>query len=404
MKRNHEAADQLKECATDSIPTTDTDTRKDVASSSNISHMLIGNSMKRMKISTSPGELRLNKDMENMIVLNRWIPNNQLVSTNHSLLSPDQKAVLNRDPVDTLRCSLSVMFLPDDFTSTPEAAPIVPHSHAEKWTFLLQFPRMYPHFPPKIYRITTELLATIDGSLLDCITSDTSEEIDDKTIHSDRPQDQKGLSVDTYLNKQKSCIGGIPSLQKILISSDPNVSFTTKRNMRPDHSSRPMPTDCFADGIAWEDNMTTVILRNWSPISSLEDVVKFLLQLPFQRRLKWHRHRQQKKNCQRLYNETNHKNPTMTRNVSMNQDDITMINKNDEEHDRINPNKSSDWNCQIIDQYDDNASMEKESLGSNFISASRKKHDGSFHPNRFRVGYCSHFENQNGHDSNMMVE
>ena len=359
--------------------------------------------MKRMKISTSPGELRLNKDMENMVVLNQWIPNNQLVSTNHSLLSPNQKAVLNRDPVDTLRCSLSVMFLPDDFASTPEAATVRPHTHAEKWTFLLHFPRMYPHFPPKIYRITTELLATTDGSLLDCFTSDTSEETDDKAINKERPQDQKGPSVDNYLNKQKSCIGGITSLEKIIFSSDPNIRFTTKINMSPQHSSHNMPTECYADNIAWEDSMATVIFRNWSPISTLEDVVNFLLQLPIQRRIKWHRLQQRKKNDQRMHCEKNNENPIMTRNVSMNQDDI-MMHKFDGENDQNIRNKCTSWNYQIIEQYDDSDSIEKESLCSNFISASGKKHDVSFHPNRFRVGYCSHFENQNGNESNMMVE
>jgi len=105
-------------------------------------------SLKRFKISTTPGELRLAKDLESLMTDHNWkiphpanfnnfssLQNRSQYRREHStnvLFSPDNSASVERDLVDPLRLRINIF----------------------RYEFLLQIPRMYPHSPPVIYRIT----------------------------------------------------------------------------------------------------------------------------------------------------------------------------------------------------------------------------------------------------------
>ena len=138
----------------------------------------IGQSLKRVKISTSPGELRLDRDIEQLLsgTTKQWTStvNNDINNQSwgrgtriHSELYCNN-ARLIRDPVDPLRLRLTCLHQP---ISTPPQNNINVHhgtqhllSHSsssspippERWTYLIQMPRMYPHFPPLITRVTKD--------------------------------------------------------------------------------------------------------------------------------------------------------------------------------------------------------------------------------------------------------
>ena len=166
----------------------------------------IGSSLKRVKISTSPGELRLNKDIEAMArghgngrghahghgVRQRpqrsaeleWISvdesgggaaaggsSNSISMNNNNnnpsggvhyhrtLQSTDGTVIVRRDVVDPLRLRISVTFRterPWEMRGWGVMAHSNPRESYETWTYLVQIPRMYPHSPPLVQRITRE--------------------------------------------------------------------------------------------------------------------------------------------------------------------------------------------------------------------------------------------------------
>jgi len=178
----------------------------------------IGSSLKRVKISTSPGELRLNKDIEamarNKLGINgandgnaiQWVSvdeaggsigsasasggsssinngnaGNGGVHYHRALRSADGSIVVRRDVVDPLRLRISVTFRTnenpywhmvgwgvynnntssggsshstDGVSTVPQASSSSPCY--ETWHYLVQIPRMYPHSAPLVVRITRE--------------------------------------------------------------------------------------------------------------------------------------------------------------------------------------------------------------------------------------------------------
>lgn len=175
----------------------------------------IGSSLKRVKISTSPGELRLNKDIEAMAhnKLGRngandgnaiqWVSvdeaggsigsatcsggsssmNNGNASSNggvhyhRALRSADGTIVVRRDVVDPHKLRISVTFRTNEnpywhmvgwgvynsgssshSTDGVSTVPLASSSSPcyETWHYLVQIPRMYPHTAPLVVRITRE--------------------------------------------------------------------------------------------------------------------------------------------------------------------------------------------------------------------------------------------------------
>ena len=93
-----------------------------------MNEMSLSLSLKRFKISTTPGELRLTKDIEDIQMEFHWYHQ----GNSKRLISPDQRTSLERDLVDPLRICIRLI-------------------HFE---FFIQFPRLYPHASPVVYRIT----------------------------------------------------------------------------------------------------------------------------------------------------------------------------------------------------------------------------------------------------------
>lgn len=82
-------------------------------------------SLKRVKLSTSPGELRLSKDFDQLIIEHNYS------MQSFGVISSDGKIVIRKDPLDALHISI-------DFV--------------DEWTFRVKMPRMYPHSLPVIYQ------------------------------------------------------------------------------------------------------------------------------------------------------------------------------------------------------------------------------------------------------------
>lgn len=392
----------------------------------------IGVSMKRMKISMSPGELRLNKDMEQLQTLeNPWTPpsvndsNSRSIINNNGngllhLISPNQRAQIQRDPVEPLKCSIAVYFLPHELPpplsniGKHHNETIGKHKYAEQWTYLLQFPRMYPHSPPKIHRITT---AAINPRSLETVT------MIDHPIHNDNEtkfvqqlsrnnDNQKPPSNPTQ--NHPCCRNGIPLLENIEISSSlPSLSnrYNTNHDLSSNSSNRNQPEDKDVTW-SWRDGMRTTNFENWSPVSTLGDIVQLLMQLPLQRRQSWYQYNQsqqrQQQHNQRLgKNQNNNINnlnnhhgvfeepaTILTRTVSLLQDEVLLPSSRDFfYHDETRETNNNSIN-RSFGNYDtcmiDSSSMRSNDCATFTTSVSLTtgtKHNISFPPNRFNVGY-----------------
>lgn len=98
----------------------------------------LGSCLKRVKISvSSPGEIRLSTDLNHLTHQCGWSKNlyhrgNELLYCYHH---PTRQVILTRDPVDLLRLKL------------------VLYEGEDECSFFMQFPKMYPHSAPEIYRL-----------------------------------------------------------------------------------------------------------------------------------------------------------------------------------------------------------------------------------------------------------
>lgn len=125
---HHPSSTSSSSSSLSSTPTTATTN----TSTSHLEYQSIQSCFKRVKISTSPGELRLSKDLEDICTTHHWRHHNR------DFLSPDSCIKLHQDVVDPLRLSLSVW-----------GKNVV-------MTYMLQVPRMYPHAPPVVYRVSAD--------------------------------------------------------------------------------------------------------------------------------------------------------------------------------------------------------------------------------------------------------
>ena len=243
--------------------------------SSSLDCTSIGQSLKRVKISTSPGELRLDRDIESLISSQRWtstahrqtppppqgsssIPSwDRKGSRIHSeLLTPNARLV--RDPVDPLRLRLTCLHPP---TQSPS-------SHPELWTFLIQMPRMYPHVPPVVGVHSRHFVPNNDENMahLGNIAS---------------------ASIVPSSGTMQNNLVEPPIPEQILI-----------RPLPPTPNSQ--IDDCTSsDGSKLLDfDLATSIFNKWSPIVTLQELIDFLVEIPTRRREWWsvesnRRHHQQ---------------------------------------------------------------------------------------------------------------
>lgn len=274
-----------------------------------------------MKISTSPGELRLNRDLEEAAAsgLGRavggvgdgpvWIPVDPTdpnrggwadptaldplpfapvagpthggASTVHpstsgaasqhttpplELRSSDGRSVLRRDPVDPLRLRLSVLVPMASARGTGNGAPLN-KENCECWTYLLQIPRMYPHSPPIVARITRSA-----------------------------PHQNQATGAPTLLPSFVLAAYGRdndvepPPLDRVVVKVTPPLSSPRSNGcLNQNQQSKSEESTEQAD-LDWQDDAedwSEAIFDGWSPVSSLSDLLVFLVNLPLQRRGRW---------------------------------------------------------------------------------------------------------------------
>eukprot|EP00970_Alexandrium_tamarense_P003570 scaffold559_cov190-Alexandrium_tamarense.AAC.65 len=308
----------------------------------------IGQSLKRVKISTSPGELRLDSDLTQMISGKKWTstthPNNgnpmePLHSMNNTIPSSSvcdrrdrihneiscANARLTRDPVDPLRLRLTCLYRPPSSSPSNHPLPL------ERWTFLIQMPRMYPHVPPSIRRVQRDVMPSSSSG-----SCSSNENVGwNNTMSSDfigwvDAWERGRASAAMVASSVMQGHTGPPVPEKVLIGALPPS--------RPgaSTSSEPLHSDEFemSDGNPHTDgeqlmaiDAATSVYNAWSPVSSLGDLIDFLMDIPGKRREWWAKednrkhHQQQQRFLRTVSNsgEVNQviPNPTITPTFSM---------------------------------------------------------------------------------------
>lgn len=326
----------------------------------------IGSSLKRVKISTSPGELRLNKDIEAMAhnALGRnggrsdgseihWISldepggNHSTTSTNggsasggsssmngcnatstygnagvhyhRALRSADGTIVVKRDIVDPLRLRISVTFRTNENPwqmvgwgvmrhnntsnsgSSNHSADGVsngPHASSsscyETWNYLVQVPRMYPHSPPLIVRVTREGGTSAPSTIPELVQKQQQEQQQMQQQQQNQNAFQQYSSENTAERGSHPSMAapvplsarsrGPPMVERIIVSSNPSIH-------PPSAEEGEMTGICVdSDALAGDSDPLTsslAIYGGWSPISRLSDLVTFLAELPVKRLAAW---------------------------------------------------------------------------------------------------------------------
>lgn len=202
--------------------------------------------LKRFKISTTPGELRLSKDMEQLIKEHDWVTSQHMThqsnlttfSTNR-LLSPDGTLSIERDSVDPLRLRVQSPF----------------------FEFLLQIPRMYPHSPPSVYRITrcnSSNFVTASSCSMSTTSSDRPTLYPSSSCVPPPPSHTSGVGIDNFTQH----------FPNIVVSNE-----VLAQNNKPTNTSHPSTQH--------DLEQNTVIYNNWNPISRLVDLLSWLKDYPF---------------------------------------------------------------------------------------------------------------------------
>lgn len=228
----------------------------------------IGQSLKRVKISTSPGELRLEKDLE-ILNQNQWTccsQNNNYVPVEPSPWRSNsistsrsngelchKNARLVRDPVDPLRLRLTCLHQPFS------------QSLFERWTFMIQIPRMYPHLPPLITRVTRELISNENMANISNISNGSASTF---------------IVASSVMQASEP-----PEVEQILIRSPPPprnkydaVNTELHNNIHNHHHD---------NSKFFSIDEATAVYNSWSPVSTLGDLLDFLIAIPTKRREWW---------------------------------------------------------------------------------------------------------------------
>lgn len=241
----------------------------------------------------SPGELRLDRDIESLILGKQWTSTVQSPepienswprhNANHhgsSVPSWDRRgsrihgelfcpnARLVRDPVDPLRLRLTCLHQPTSPNNNAQSSSPLP---PEQWTFLIQMPRMYPHVPPVITRVTRDFVPN-----------------NENMAHLGNMNVNYGYSASAAIVASSVIQSQVepPVPDQILIHllpPTPNMGFHGGNNQ----GSKLLDID-----------LATSVHNAWSPVSSLQDLIDFLVGIPARRREWWgvennRRHHQQ---------------------------------------------------------------------------------------------------------------
>ena len=273
----------------------------------------IGLSLKRVKISTSPGEICLDRDIESLILSKRWTSSasqgdddgDRNENSPRSSSSLDRRGIrahvelyshharLVRDPVDPLKLRLTCLHQsstssqtptdshnnnnPNDNNNTTRAArpttattsPLPP----ERWTFLIHIPRMYPHVPPTITHVNREYITNNENfAFLGNINlARHNSSLSAAMVASSVMQSH-------YLEP--------PAPEQVLINLLPPTelhSHTTRPQIGSGLSSLPPINNKQYLDI----DSATSVCNTWTPVSTLQELLDFLIGLPGRRREWW---------------------------------------------------------------------------------------------------------------------
>ena len=259
----------------------------------------IGQSLKRFKISTSPGELRINRDIELLLAGKQWTSKSMV---NHGHCSSDGggggltndrrgghihaeiyscNARLVRDPVDPLLLRLTFLIHSRNNSQllSSSSSPHTPPN--ERWTFCIRMPRMYPHEPPAITRVTRDIVPNHEN--MACLGN-----VNLDYYHHNNSATMAILASSTMQHHMEP-----PVPEQVLIQLLPPTSHRH-------HHSVPAIGSGNAHGITknWDIDLATSICNSWTPISTLQDLIDFLMEIPSRRWDWWSKERNRRHHLQ----------------------------------------------------------------------------------------------------------
>ena len=237
------------------------------------------------------------------------------VHYHRALRSADGTIVVRRDIVDPLRLRISVTFrtnenpwqmvgwgvMKNNNTSNGGSSHSTdgvlngPHASSsscyETWHYLVQIPRMYPHSPPLIVRITREGGTSAPSTIPELVQKQRQE-------HQQMQQQQKTFQQYSSENTAErgshpsvaapapmsARSSGPPMVERIIVSSNPSIHPPSAEE--GEMTGICVDSDALAGG---SDPLTSTLATygGWSPISRLSDLVAFLAELPVKRLAAW---------------------------------------------------------------------------------------------------------------------
>lgn len=366
--------------------------------SSSLDCQSIGQSLKRVKISTSPGELRVDRDIENLILGKQWTSTAAQASPagpiderrpspsrygggagSSSPVPPSwdwrcggggrvhvelfrHDARLVRDPVDPLRLRLEYLHQPTTSPNNNSARPSSPLPQ-ERWTFCIRMPRMYPHVPPLVKRVTRDFAPN-----------------NENMAHLGNANVGYGASAAIVANSAMQSRVEPPVPEHVLINPlppTPNSGFHTGNDRH---------------GFKLSDiDLATSVFNAWSPVSSLQDLIDFLVGIPARRRQWWAAESNRKRHHQQRRVFGHHVGGVAT---PMGQPTFAPASTFRHQHDQTfhQPKQQQQFASSHCDmEHDGDANVVEsmmEDARHDFLGAvSTEKHANPFTENRFDVGY-----------------
>jgi hypothetical protein len=271
--------------------------------------------LKRVKISASPGQLRLENDLESLIEHHKWnksrlddsvcsqtYQNSKQFQSFRYFTSPTNLYHIERDTADPLRIYITLIF-PKDQSHSSSTQPSHCAMHFEhdipnqcaKLMFHVEIPRMYPHVPPIVNRIIKSMVGP-NGEDLYRITSDASYSSSD--IVQSQFCNRQGAYVQVthrvqnpfitlWVSEelQKPSFARLIELEKtsmltaFIISSNSVMEYA-----QPDHELmlgtglEISQQECKGHNVLYHDRPyhNIAVFPNWSPIFQLSDFIEML--------------------------------------------------------------------------------------------------------------------------------
>jgi hypothetical protein len=179
-------------------------------------------------------------------------------------------ACLVRDTVDPLLLRLTYLHSRNN-SQTPN----------ERWTFFIRMPRMYPHAPPTITRVMRDIVPNDENAAYSVNVN----------------------NLDYHHNNSASAVILASSR---LLQEPPVPKQVTIRLLPPSlHHSVPLGGNVHVHGVTkdWDIDLATSVCDEWTPVSTMQDLIDFLVKIPARRREWWSKesnrrhHLQQQRYC-----------------------------------------------------------------------------------------------------------